>query len=293
MTGNMAMAAQARMRRHADLDLLRRAVTAGGRLAAGLQRRPPRSWRKGDGTLVSEADMAVDRLLGEQLRSARPDYGWWSEESGYAPPRGDAPIWLVDPIDGTRSYLEGQADWCVAGALLEGGRPVLAAVAEPEAGTLFWAMRGEGAYRDGEALHVSDRRELARARAFADRNRLARKNAWRHPWPPLCHHRLGSFILRLARIAAGEADLLLSFTPKAPWDLAPGQLLVEEAGGVLRGPRDRPLRFVQEEDPEAAAGGTEGQACRTAAGPVVLYAAPAALVPALTTQLAAAAPTGG
>ncbi len=293
MTENEAMAAQVRERWQADLDLLRRAVTAGGQLAAGLQEGPPRSWHKHDGTLVSEADMAVDRLLGERLRNARPDYGWWSEESGYTPPRGDTPIWLVDPIDGTRSYLQGRADWCVAGALLEGGLPVLAAVAEPEAGTLFWAMRGEGAYRDGEALHVSDRRELARARAFADRNRLARKNAWRHPWPPLRHHRIGSFILRLARIAAGEADLLISFTPKAPWDLAPGQLLVEEAGGVLRGPQDLPLRFVPEEDLEATDGKGESPACRTRPETVVLYAAPAALVPALTTQLATAAPAGG
>ncbi len=291
MTDRKAMAAQVSERRHADLDLLRRAVMAGGRLAAKLQGGHPRSWRKCDGTLVSEADLAVDRLLSERLHTARPDYGWWSEESAYVPPCGNAPVWLVDPIDGTRSYLKGRADWCVAGALLENGRPVLAAVAEPGAGSLFWAVRGKGAYRNGDALHVSDRQELARARAFADRNRLARKTAWRHPWPPLRHHRIGSFILRLARIAAGEADLLISFTPKAPWDLAPGQLLVEEAGGVLRNQTETPLRFVHEEKPGSTAGKPRGHA-RDVRGPVVLYAACASLVPVLTTQLAAAEPAG-
>ncbi|RMF75129.1 MAG: 3'(2'),5'-bisphosphate nucleotidase CysQ [Alphaproteobacteria bacterium] len=291
MSRKEAMAAQLSERRHADLDILRRAVTAGGQLAATLQSTQPRAWRKADGTMVSEADLAVDRLLGERLRQARPDYGWWSEESGYVPPRERAPVWLVDPIDGTRSYLKGRADWCVAGALLEDGRPVLAAVAEPESGSLFWAMRGEGAYRDGEALHVSNRRELAQARAFADRGRLARKAAWRQPWPPLRHHSIGSFILRLARIAAGEADLLLSFTPKAPWDIAPGQLLVEEAGGVLRGTPEAPLRFVHEEESGQAAEPKDDHPA-AAAGPVVLYAAPASLIPALKAQLAIPDPAG-
>ncbi len=291
MSNRRAMAAEVSDRRHADLDLLRRAVTAGGRLAASLQGDHPRSWRKRDGTLVSEADMAVDHLLNEQLRTARPDYGWWSEETAYVAPRGHAPVWLVDPIDGTRSYLKGRADWCVACALLENGRPVLAAVAEPEAGSLFWAVRGKGAYRNGEPLHVSNRQELAHARAFADRNRLARRTAWRHPWPPLCYHKAGSFILRLARIAAGEADLLISFTPKAPWDIAPGQLLVEEAGGVVQSLKEAPLRFVPEEISGAMGekphGHTPGKP-----EPAVLYAACATLVPALAAQLATAESAG-
>ncbi len=291
MTDRDAITAQVSAQRHADLDLLRRAVTAGGQLAAGLQGSRPRSWRKRDGTLVSEADLAVDRLLGEQLRAARPDYGWWSEESAYVPPRGNAPVWLIDPIDGTRSYLQGRTDWCVAGALVENGRPVLAAVSEPEAGALFWAVRGKGAYRNHEALHVSDCRDLAQARAFADRHRLAHKTAWRQPWPPLRHHRLGSFILRLARIAAGEADLLISFTSKSPWDLAPGQLLVEEAGGVLRKLDETPLCFVHEERSGPVGEKPHGHA-QKAHGPVVLYAACASLIPALAAQLAALEPTG-
>ena len=208
-------------------------MAAGGRLAEELQATGPRAWRKANRTPVSEADLAVDRLLAERLRAARPGYGWWSEESEHVPAGGDAPTWLVDPIDGTRAYLAGGPDWCVAAALVVHGRPVLAAVAEPAAGRLWWALRAKGAFRDDTPLRVSGRHRLAGARVFGDRGRLANPRGWPRPWPELTHLQRNSFVLRMLQVAAGEADLLVSLTPKAGWDLAPGLLFVEEAGGAV------------------------------------------------------------
>ena len=102
-----------------------------GALALTTFRQPLRQWTKGASlSPVSEADIAVDELLRERLwRAARPGYGWLSEETEDDPARLDVEsVWIVDPIDGTRAYLAGRADWTISVALATDGRPVLAAI---------------------------------------------------------------------------------------------------------------------------------------------------------------------
>ncbi|MGL1456411.1 inositol monophosphatase family protein, partial [Vibrio parahaemolyticus] len=91
-----------------------------------------KNWIKGASSPVSEADIAVNDLLEQQLRSATPAYGWLSEESADNESRlGKRFTWIVDPIDGTRAYLAGREVWCVSVALVENAAPVLAAVYAP------------------------------------------------------------------------------------------------------------------------------------------------------------------
>ena len=130
------------------------AVAEAGELALSHFRHAPRRWRKSDGTPVSEADIAVDDLLKSRLAGEFPDFGWISEESVHFAPGGREPTWIVDPIDGTRSFLDGDDGWCIAAALLEGGRPVLAAVLQPSTGEHFEAERD-----GGEQRHEHHRRE--------------------------------------------------------------------------------------------------------------------------------------
>ena len=115
-----------------DLALLQTAAREAGRIALGFFRQDPQVWWKEGNSPVSEADFAVDRFLKEALLGARPDYGWLSEETDplaevatlVEPPRR---FFVIDPIDGTRSFIRGEDTWCVSVAVVEGGRPVAGA----------------------------------------------------------------------------------------------------------------------------------------------------------------------
>src|ERR1700710_566144 len=101
-------------------------VRKAGALALSLFRTELKNWTKGASSPVSEADIAVNDLLEQRLRSATPDYGWLSEESADDPARlAKHLLWIVDPIDGTRGYLAGREDWCVSVALVENEKPLL------------------------------------------------------------------------------------------------------------------------------------------------------------------------
>ncbi len=139
-----------------EAALLRDAVREAGALALSLFRTDLRNWTKGASSPVSEADIAVNDLLEDRLRSATPDYGWLSEESADDAARlGRRLVWIVDPIDGTRGYLAGRDDWCVSVALVENTSPVLAAVFAPVSGEFFFAARGRGAERNDARVHAT------------------------------------------------------------------------------------------------------------------------------------------
>ena len=129
-----------------DAALLTDTVREAGALALSLFRTELKNWTKGASSPVSEADIAVNDLVENRLRSATPDYGWLSEESADDETRLGKPlVWIVDPIDGTRAYLAGREDWCVSVALVADAAPVLAAVFAPATDEFFFAVRGQGA----------------------------------------------------------------------------------------------------------------------------------------------------
>src|SRR5690606_14561569 len=151
-----------------DLELLISAAREAGALAMRYWNRPLRSERKPDGTMVTEADFAVDALLTEMLRGARPDYGWLSEESADGPERLDVRrIWMLDPIDGTRAFMKTGDDWTIAISLVENGAPILSVIFNPVRDELFTAQRGAGATLNGETIRVGDAETLEGVRLLA------------------------------------------------------------------------------------------------------------------------------
>src|SRR4051812_2027042 len=131
-------------------DLLISAVREAGALALKAFRGSIKQWAKGKSSVVCEVDLAVDKLLRERLTGSQRGYGWLSEETEDDPARLDArTIWIVDPIDGTRSYLAGRVDWSVSAALAVGGRPGLAALFSPPPGGVFFAAAGGGGAPQG------------------------------------------------------------------------------------------------------------------------------------------------
>ena len=218
--------------RSAECHLLASAVRDAGALALKSFRGPLRQWTKGSSSPVCEADIAVDALLRERLGRAFPAHGWLSEETEDDPRRLKAnSVWIVDPIDGTRSYLEGKEDWVVCVALAEGGRPRLAALFAPVTDEFFLAAAGEGATRNGIPIRVDPGMGLDGARLLGPKKFLGRLTDIHPAVVPL--PRLGSLALRLARVAHGGADIAMVSGRSHDWDLAAADLLVHEADGLL------------------------------------------------------------
>jgi myo-inositol-1(or 4)-monophosphatase len=216
-----------------DVALLSAAAREAGALALRYFRREPKSWAKGETSVVSEADLEVDRLLAGRLLAARPGYGWLSEETAEDVAQlGRERVFVVDPIDGTRGFLAGEAEWTVSLAVVEDGRPVAAALFAPALGTMFEASAGGGASRNGVSLRASTRTEIAGANLAGSR-RLVREILETSSISLEYRGFVPSLAYRFALVAAGEVDVAVARRGAYDWDLAAADLLVQEAGGRL------------------------------------------------------------
>jgi myo-inositol-1(or 4)-monophosphatase len=211
------------------------AAERAGKHALSMRGKGLKTWIKGKDSPVSEADIAADEILREALSAAAPGYEWLSEESADIAGRtGHRRRWVVDPIDGTRSFIKGQSDWSISAALTEDGRPIAAVLYAPETEELFSAWAGGGAKRNGKAIAVSPRTSFQGARIAGPRFTLERleSSGFSHEAVPRIH----SLALRFARAAAGDIDVAFASENSHDWDLAAADLLVHEAGGTLTGP---------------------------------------------------------
>ncbi len=229
----------------ADLELLKSAANDAGALAMTFFRKNPNAWAKAGGSPVTEADMAVDGFLRARLLAERPNYGWLSEETADDSARLVCDtIFAVDPIDGTRGFIEGDERWCVSLAVVRDGRPVAAALNAPARGERYAAVQGGGAWMGDTRLAVSERPEMAGARITGPRGWL-RTAAIQRIGADLQPH-IPSLAYRFALIAAGRLDAAFASPRAHDWDLAASDLLVHEAGGRLTGLDGAALRYNQE-----------------------------------------------
>lgn len=227
----------------ADLALIREAATEAGRIAMGYFRKSPDVWLKDGRSPVSEADVAVDRFLREELTGARPDYGWLSEETADTPGRLAARrTFVVDPIDGTRAFVEGRSTWCVSVAVVEDGIAIAGVLDCPARGEVFWSRAGAGAFLDGEPIRVysGERAPLVGgAKALIEqvpqplRGRLVAT-----PYVP-------SLAYRIAMLASGKLDASFVKGNSHDWDLAAADLILREAGGRILDERGRQPRYAE------------------------------------------------
>jgi len=222
------------LRESDDLNLLVAAAHAAGEIAKRHFGEGPKSWDKGAGQgPVSEADLEIDAMLRDMLLAARPDYGWLSEESTDDPARLHcARVFIVDPIDGTRSFLDGQTGFAHALAIVEDGRPIAAVVHLPMMGLTYAAARGKGAFLGDQRLRVTDRATPTGAEMLVTRPQMNPAN-WPGGVPAIERHFRPSLAWRLALVAEGRFDGMLSLRSTWHWDIAAGVLLIEEAGGVV------------------------------------------------------------
>src|SRR5688572_14954231 len=169
-----------------DLGLLLEAAHEAGALASRLRRAGLQvTYKDGDNTPLTNADEAVDALVKQRLQAARPDYGWLSEETADDPDRlAKRRIFVVDPIDGTRAFLNDRPWWSVALAVVEGDRPITGVVFAPELEETYAAELGQGATLNGQPSHVSAVASLEDCRRAGD-PRLFAHPRWPTPWPEM------------------------------------------------------------------------------------------------------------
>jgi histidinol-phosphatase len=179
---------------------------------------------KPDLTPVTDADKAVERALRERIARERPGDGVLGEEEGDS---GGSIRWIVDPIDGTKNFSRGIPVWATLIALEREGEIVCGVASAPALGHRWWAARGEGAYRDGEQLHVS---KIARLEEATVSCAYARDLA---VFEPLVWHArgFGDFWQHML-VAEGAVDIAVD-AALARWDVAALEPIVTEAGGRL------------------------------------------------------------
>jgi len=194
---------------------------------------------------VTEADRAVNRVLHETL--LRDGEGWLSEESVDDRSRlSKDRIWIVDPLDGTREFVSGIPEWCVSIAFIENGRAVAAGITNPATGETFLGSLARGITRNGHSARASRRQSLSGALVLASRSEVKRGEWQRFGDAPFSVQPMGSVAYKLARVAAGLADVTWTLTPKHEWDVAAGVALVEAAGGFVSTLADGQPRFNNE-----------------------------------------------
>jgi myo-inositol-1(or 4)-monophosphatase len=193
---------------------------------------------KRDRDYVSHVDQLVEREIVARIRARHPDHAILGEESGASAGAGGAPLWVIDPIDGTTNFIHGLPQWSVSIALCLAGAPQVAVVRDPCKGETFSAERGQGAWLDGRPLKASGcaaLRQALVATAMPFRFSEIHAEALRvfGAVQAACddQRRGGSAALDLAWVAAGRLDAYYELGIY-PWDVAAGELLVREAGGT-------------------------------------------------------------
>ena len=193
---------------------------------------------------VTTADLEANRILKERLLGAFPADGWLSEETVDDAKRLKCKrVWIVDPLDGTREFVKGIPEYCVSVALVDEEKPVVGVIVNPSTGVVYSAALGEGAFADGEAIHVLEE-EQSPIEVAASRSEIGR-GTWKPFEERLTLRPAGSAAFKLVLVAAGIVDASFTSAERNEWDIAAGVIIVHEAGGVTMDLARNPYRFNQ------------------------------------------------
>lgn len=218
-----------------DLSLLIKAAQRAGDIALGYAGETAIRWDKPDDAgPVTEADLAVNDALLSDLLGARPDYGWLSEETEDGADRlGRDRVFIIDPIDGTRSFIEGSRTWAHSIAVAQQGQVTAAVIYLPMRDMLFAAAAGQGATLNGVTLRASGRDDLDGADVLAARPATEARHWKTGQVPGFKRAHRPSLAYRLAVVAQGQFDAMLTLRKSWEWDIAAGDLILREAGAAI------------------------------------------------------------
>lgn len=227
-----------------DLSLLIDAAQEAGRIATSFSGPNAQRWDKPGGAgPVTEADLAVNDMLEVELQAARPDYGWLSEETEDTQDRLDHDaVFIIDPIDGTRSFADGSRTWAHSLAIARGGVVTEAVIFLPMRDLMYTARAGTGAQLNDETLTIGTRSELSGADILTNRGSMEKRH-WDGPPPRVNRAHRPSLAYRMALVAQGKYDAMLTVFPAWEWDIAAGDLILREAGAAVSDRAGKALVF--------------------------------------------------
>lgn len=218
----------------ADLDLLVGAARLAGARALDFFRKGPEVWWKNGGrSPVSAADFAANDILKKELLSARPNYGWLSEETDDDANRlGCETVFVIDPIDGTRAFIAGKDIWCVSAAVVHKGRPVAGVLFAPSLDEVFTAAEHGPALKNGKPIAATEPDAARPTRVAAPEDMAHDLQGHMDGGVHRISH-VPSLAYRLAMVADGRIDATLVKRNSHDWDLAAADLILARAGGGL------------------------------------------------------------
>ena len=228
-----------------DLDILKEAARKVGKEALSYFQSAYKVWDKPDDAgPVTEADLAVNEILQDVLREARPDYGWLSEESEDDPGRLEKEMcFVIDPIDGTRSFINKEKTWSHSLAVVRQGRPIAAVVYLPALDLMYTASLDERARLNDQLISVSSCENLANARMLAVKITQSPKFWKNGKVPNFERHHRPSLAYRLCLVAQGRFDGMITFRDSWEWDICAGSLIAKRAGATVSDGLGAELRF--------------------------------------------------
>ena len=223
-----------------DLDLISKAARSAGAIARNaFHANASKVWDKSENHPVTDADIAVNDYLLKELRDARPDYGWLSEETKDDLSRHEcARTFVVDPIDGTRAFIDRTPNFVVSIAVIENGKSVTGALYNPLKDELYTAVIDGGAFLNGQSISCGGKSEIKDCRMVGYPRKFRRLG-----WPDMTVIVINSMAYRIALVAAGAQDATVAFTPKSDWDLAAAALIATEAGAEITNLRGEGFRY--------------------------------------------------
>lgn len=227
-----------------DIALLREVTQTAGEIALGFFRASNEVWMKEGNSPVSQADLAVNEYLLEKLRHARPDYGWMSEENEDDQSRlKHHRTFIVDPIDGTRGFIEGVDQWCISVAIVEENQPVSGILHAPALGETYCATADMTSTLNGSPITVSASEPIKSITASRKLNELF-ETAYGDAIEVVDY--IPSLALRIAMVASGRIDAAFARSGANDWDVAAADLILSRAGGNLSDAKGKNLLYNRE-----------------------------------------------
>ncbi len=214
------------------ITVAKNAVFEAGQIALSFEQKNFKSWYKSENQPVTEVDIKVNNYLKKKLKNITPNFGWLSEESVDDKSRlSKKYFWCLDPIDGTRSFINGKPEYTISLALMEGHNPIIGIIYNPRTNEMFSAKKNHGSFCNENKISVEDK-DINESKVALSNSEFKILKKYKK-FSKLKTVIIGSIAYKIALVAKGEIDIALSFTKKNDWDLAAGSLIIEEADGYI------------------------------------------------------------